>query len=135
MNISGIRPYVGFYDYNSIKTAEIRNQQISASQSKEDTASEQEDNGKQAAMTKQAPEQKYTSFDYAQNYNPGEIYELKGVDSDINSLDVMKVISDLDKDQVLRQYQYFVGDKDAAAARMQTDQQERIFRSVEKFFL
>ena len=32
MNISGIRPYAGFYDYNSIKASEIRNQQIQASQ-------------------------------------------------------------------------------------------------------
>ena len=31
MNVSGIRPYEGFYQYNSIKLNELRNQQIAAS--------------------------------------------------------------------------------------------------------
>lgn len=34
-----------------------------------------------------------------------------GRDSDIHSLDVEKAISDMRKDQLLRQYQYFVGSK------------------------
>lgn len=134
MNISGIRPYAGFYDYNSIKTAELRNQQISAAQAGRDSIPEPEEEPR-AAESAQVLDQSYTSFDFAQTYQPGEIYELKGVDSDINSLDVMKAISDLDKDQVLRQYQYFVGDKDTVLIKTQTDQQERIFHSGENFFL
>ena len=34
-----------------------------------------------------------------------------GRDSDIRSLDVEKAISDMRKDQILQQYQYFVGSK------------------------
>ncbi len=34
-----------------------------------------------------------------------------GRDSDIHSLDVEKAISDMRKDQILQQYQYFVGNK------------------------
>ena len=34
-----------------------------------------------------------------------------GRDSDIHSLDVEKAISDMRKDQILQQYQYFVGSK------------------------
>ena len=34
-----------------------------------------------------------------------------GRDSDIRSLDVEKAISDMRKDQILQQYQYFVGNK------------------------
>ena len=36
-----------------------------------------------------------------------------GRDSDIHSLDVEKAISDMRKDQILQQYQYFVGSKTA----------------------
>ena len=32
MNISGIRPYAGFYDYNSIKAEELRSRQIAEAQ-------------------------------------------------------------------------------------------------------
>lgn len=37
-------------------------------------------------------------------------FEMKGKDSDINSLDIDKAVSDMQKDQVLMQYQYFVGE-------------------------
>ena len=87
MNISGIRPYAGFYDYNSIKASEIRNQQIQASQQSDSV--QQEPVG--VAMSTQASaqtavEQNYTQYDYAQQYRPGERHELKGADSDIYSL-------------------------------------------------
>lgn len=133
MNISGIRPYAGFYEYNSIKAAEMRNQQIAASQANSVPNSEPEDEGK--ALEAASPEQNFTSYDFAKTYQPGETYELKGVDSDINSLDVMKAVSDLDKDQVLRQYQYFVGNADSAVTKMQMEPMEKIFRSGENFSL
>lgn len=37
-------------------------------------------------------------------------FEMKGRDSDIESLDIEKAVSDMQKDQALMQYQYFVGD-------------------------
>ena len=37
-------------------------------------------------------------------------FEMKGKDSDIESLDIEKAVSDMQKDQALMQYQYFVGD-------------------------
>ena len=37
-------------------------------------------------------------------------FEMKGRESDINSLDIQKAVSDMQKDQALMQYQYFVGD-------------------------
>lgn len=42
-------------------------------------------------------------------FNAGEDYGYIGRDSDIASLDMQKAISDMQKDQVLQQYQYFVG--------------------------
>ena len=42
-------------------------------------------------------------------HEPGG-FEMKGRESDIESLDMQKAISDMQKDQALMQYQYFVGD-------------------------
>ena len=103
MNISGIRPYEGFYSYNSIKINELRNQQIAASQANK---VEPED---KAAQTEELPvEQNFTAMDY-----------------------------DLDKDKVLMQYQYFVGEKPNVVPKENTSlgAAEKALRSGENFFL
>lgn len=45
-------------------------------------------------------------------FNAGEDFGYIGKDSDIGALDMQKAISDMKKDQVLQQYQYFVGKSD-----------------------
>lgn len=47
--------------------------------------------------------------DISLTFNKGDDYGYIGKDSDIYSLDVENAISDMQKDDVLRQYQYFVG--------------------------
>lgn len=42
-------------------------------------------------------------------FNTGEDYDYIGKDSDIEQLDMQKAISDMKKDSILQQYQYFVG--------------------------
>lgn len=42
-------------------------------------------------------------------FNTGEDYGYIGKDSDIEQLDMQKAISDMKKDSILQQYQYFVG--------------------------
>ena len=104
MNISGIRPSEGFYSYNSIKINELRNQQIAAAQEARSTQKSIDEPTAEEILDARAA-QTFSSYDYASTYNPDEVYELKGADSDIASLDVKKAISDLDKDKVLEQYQ------------------------------
>lgn len=136
MTISGIRPYAGFYEYNSIKANELRAEQIAATQKVSSVEAEEVSTETQsAAVQTPAPEQNFTAFDYAQNYRSDETYELKGKDSDLASLDMQKAISDLDKDQVLQQYQFFVGDKDSVTAKMTIDPLERMIRREESFYL
>ena len=136
MTISGIRPYAGFYEYNSIKTNELRAEQIAATQKAPSVEAEEVSTETQSATVQTpAPEQNFTAFDYAQNYRSDETYELKGKDSDLASLDMQKAISDLDKDQVLQQYQFFVGDKDGVTAKMTIDSSERMIRREESFSL
>ena len=130
MNISGIRPSLGFYSYNSIKIDELRNQQLVV------TAQEQAPMQEESTGYKdQLPvEQNFTSYDYAKSYQPDETYELKGAESDISKLDVEKTMSDLEKDKVLEQYQYFVGDQ-AHAIAIDMNTENKIPRSGENFVL
>lgn len=130
MNISGIRPSLGFYSYNSIKIDELRNQQLAV------TAQEQAPMQEESTGYKdQLPvEQNFTSYDYAKSYQPDETYELKGAESDISELDVEKTMSDLEKDKVLEQYQYFVGDQ-AHAIAIDMNTENKIPRSGENFVL
>ena len=136
MNVSGIRPYEGFYQYNSIKLNELRNQQIAASAK----AAEQANGVEDTAQKKEEQEvltpvnQTFDSYDFAKQYRPDETYELKGIDSDIESLDAKKAVSDLEKDQVLQQYQYFVGDKVQVKAK-ENAQTNVAARLGENFFL
>lgn len=130
MNISGIRPSLGFYSYNSIKIDELRNQQLAVT-TQEQSPKQEENTG----YKDQLPvEQNFTSYDYAKSYQPDETYELKGAESDISKLDVEKTMSDLEKDKVLEQYQYFVGDQ-AHAIAIDMNTENRIPRSGENFVL
>ena len=136
MNVSGIRPYEGFYQYNSIKLNELRNQQIAASAKAAEQANGVEDTAqkKEEQVVSTPVNQTFDSYDFAKQYRPDETYELKGIDSDIESLDAKKAVSDLEKDQVLQQYQYFVGDKVQVKAK-ENAQTNVAARLGENFFL
>lgn len=136
MNVSGIRPYEGFYQYNSIKLNELRNQQIAAAQ--QETRA-QEIDPEQAKRQEQeiaafTARQTFDSYDFAQQYKPDGTFDLKGADSDIASLDISKAVSDLDKDQLLQQYQYFVGTEVSVSVKAK-DSQDVVLRSGENFSL
>ena len=52
--------------------------------------------------------------DISIKFNAGETYDYIGKDKDIQNLDIKKAVSDMQKDQVLEQYQFFVGKQDAS---------------------
>lgn len=133
MNISGIRPTESFYSYNSIKLSELRNQQIAAA--KEASVVSVPKEADEMSVAENIPVQNYTSYDYAQRYNPDDIFELKGINSDITNLDVQKAVSDLDKDQVLQQYQFFVGTAPTPISTVSEPAPEKVLRSGENFYL
>ena len=56
------------------------------------------------------PRQNASLEDIKLSLNESSAFEMKGKDSDLESLDMEKAISDMQKDQALMQYQYFVGD-------------------------
>ena len=109
MNISGIRPSAGFYDYNTIKSEEL-----SAEQTQKKLTAQQSDAEQEAVMNVEASAKPDTgAMDYANRYQPDASYDLKGADSELMSLDVEKAISDMKRDQVLQQYQFFIGESQA----------------------
>ena len=131
MNISGINSYYGFYDYNSIKSDEAKQ---AAAVSVEMTAGRQEQLPQQTG-TEQKPEQNFTAADYAKGYQPDAEYGLQGADSDIYKLDVTQAISDMRKDQVLQQYQFFVGESRAQEGITAVTMNGQTARGVEDFSL
>lgn len=48
--------------------------------------------------------------DISLDKNTGSSFDFIGRDSDISSLDVQKAVSDMKRDRILEDYQYFVGD-------------------------
>lgn len=136
MNISGIRTSAGFYDYNIIRLNEVRSQQV-----KEAKTTEQEEISLNEVATAENVKPDYAepvksagvdkgAEEFAKSYQPDAVYELKCVDSDITSLDMAQAISDLKKDQVLEQYQFFVG-----ASIAQENEKLTAYRANENFYL
>ena len=77
-------------------------------------SSEQINSWNSAAVKEETPvgEQKPNAQleDISITFHKQDDFGYIGGDSDIRSLDVEKAISDMRKDQILQQYQYFVGD-------------------------
>lgn len=111
MNISGIRTYAGFYDYNTIKTSEARIQQIQEAKVPAEQPEREPENIPEALTVTEPKKPDHGASEYAKQYQPDAVYELKGADSDIAGLDVEKALSDMQKDKVLQQYQFFVGER------------------------
>lgn len=123
MNISGIRPISGFYDYNSINTRAVESSPVvadekvtSGAQAVVDKPVESVSKVSDEDINKAKAKQTFGAYDYASQYKPNQTYSMKGADSDIKSLDVEKAVNDMQKDSVLHQYQYFVGDTNGDVA-------------------
>ena len=97
MNISGIRPISKSEIYNSISKSESEGTDLSVTKEKQITGDIRKD-ADDSVMRKQ------------QMFDAGVSFNMKGIDSDLMKLDVEKAISDMQKDQVLVQYQFFVGE-------------------------
>ncbi len=100
MNISGIRPAAGIYDYKITKDRELEEvTTLDAGQGPELQKQEYQKNNSQTE----------TAFSHTQKYEPDKTYEMKGAQSSLEDLDMEQAISDMQKDRLLQQYQFFVG--------------------------
>ncbi len=104
MNISGIRPNAGFYEYNSIKFHELRSQQIQRAQQEANQGDAKGD------LPRDMVSRDYKgSYEYVDNSEPKQDYVLNDGVSGVRSMNVEQAISDMQKDTVLQQYHFFVG--------------------------
>lgn len=111
MNISGIRPSIGFYDYNSMRIRQELGSMAMDQSEEEPLADNPATSLSEDDIVASRKSQTFGAYDFASQYKPGESYELKGVDSDIKSLDVEKAVSSMQKDSIIHRYQYFVQNK------------------------
>lgn len=137
MNISGIQPYSGSYDYNSIKKVEPLSYPVQAISGIDahvgSNTTEQQDQS--ISLDDAAKSQSFTASDYASQYQSNAVYDMKGADSDIHSLDMTQAITDMQKDQVLQQYQFFIGESQAQKSTASTGVTSMSSRAVENFSL
>lgn len=98
--MSGIRPTEGIYDYKITKDKE--HGEITALHAEHDVGHKEQKEHESAL-------QQETAFSYARKYEPHKTYEMKGMQSPIEDLDVKQAISDMQRDRLLQQYQFFVG--------------------------
>ena len=124
MNISGIRPYSGFYNINNVSNVHNnRPEEVSQPVETKEEVKEVSKEAIEAAKSKQT----FGSYDYADQYRPTENFEVKSEKSDLRSLDVEKALSDMRKDQVIQQYQVFVGEN--------VEPEAKVVRGAEDFVL
>lgn len=117
MSIDRIGMYGGFY--NQYRLPEIQSVSVEDVKKQNLEADAQE----QKALTGMPAMQEYTSQpqnqaprtadleDISLTFNKNETYDYIGKDASLENLDMMSAISDMQKDKVLEQYQYFVGPK------------------------
>lgn len=83
------------------------NEQAAASQKKQEPV-------KEAALDLRLedirPRANASLEDISLSLNEPKGFEMKGRDADLEALDMEKAVSDMQKDEALQQYQYFVGD-------------------------
>ena len=127
MSIQGIGQYGGFYQ--NYRTPSIPS--ITIDEAKQNQAAGQIVNNQQEALQSTQSEESLGLTTSDRNgeditnrpaktntdlqdislvFNKNDNFDYIGKDSEIGNLDVQKAISDMKKDQVLQEYQYFVGD-------------------------
>lgn len=120
MQIQGFGQYGGFYQQNRVSPIK----QVSVDQVKQqDELKKQQEESKQTVESLQkeyaqaTPDTRSRTADLENislTFNAGETYDYIGKDAGYENLDMMRAISDMQKDKVLEQYQYFVGPQDIA---------------------
>lgn len=112
MSIFGIRSHAEYQANNSISEAELQKLEAASRQvelERQELDSALKPKTDEAIIIEARQKQTFGSAEYADTYQPNQKYEMKGAESDLYNLDVQKAVSDMQKDRVIQQYQFFVG--------------------------
>lgn len=120
MSISGIRSHGGYQANNSISKIELQKLEEASRQvelERQELDSALQPKADDGIIVKARQNQTFGSAEYADTYQPNQKYEMKGAESDLYNLDVQKAVSDMQKDRIIQQYQFFVGHRDVDMGR------------------
>lgn len=132
MSIDNIGQYGGFY--SQYRLPEIRQVSVEEIQKQdEELASIQQEQSvatpRIETVQPSNPAPRTASLeDISLSFNVNETYDYIGKDADLQNLDMMSAISDMQKDKVLEQYQYFVGPKELADSVVASTQDGIVIR-------
>ncbi|MBQ3899034.1 MAG: hypothetical protein IKQ28_08660 [Lachnospiraceae bacterium] len=118
MGINGINDYSNFinnYRIPSIPSVSVDEVKRQDEELKKVSSSPALNNTLEDVAISAKPRNDAALEDISLTFNKGDDYGYIGKDSDIYSLDVENAISDMQKDNVLKQYQFFVGNTGTGA--------------------
>ena len=118
MGINGINDYSNFinnYRIPSIPSVSVDEVKRQDEELKKASSSPALNNTLEDVALSAKPRNDAALEDISLTFNKGDDYGYIGKDSDIYSLDVENAISDMQKDNVLKQYQFFVGNTGTGA--------------------
>lgn len=116
MSIDKLGQYGGFY--NQYKMPQIQQVSVDDVKRQDEELVRQEQQSTSASAAQYSGETINTAprmanlEDVSLTFNINETYDYIGKDANLQNLDMMRAISDMQKDEVLQQYQYFVGPKE-----------------------
>ncbi len=124
MAINGLLDYGGLYsNYRPVQIPMVDVSEVAAQDEKNEIAKASEAVSAPIAETPVADNRSRTADleNISLNFNSGDDYSYIGSESDMGALDMDKLISDMKKDKILEDYQYFVGSTNTQAQMTTND--------------
>ena len=132
MNISGIRPIGGYASVGSLSSvSRVRSASAGSAASGDSLSAKSNAKEDLQKIAEKRARQTFTVSDYDAQYRPGNPLAENGR---IRTADVEKAVSDMRRDEVLQQDQYFVGaSEDPSQKAGNQDQTASSIRGAENF--
>jgi len=114
MAIQGLTEYGGFYNQYRVNDIPQVSVETVKQQNEQQQINEQEPQSLQNDYTASSQTEDNRSRvanleDVSLTFNKEDTFDYIGSDSEIGNLDIQQAVSDMKKDQVLQEYQFFVG--------------------------
>lgn len=116
MSIQGIGQYNGLYQsykapsIPNIKIDDVSKQQNTNQDFPNISSIQTDQSANLSQQSNNVSRQSFDLQDISLVFNKNDNFDYIGKDSELGNLDVQKAVSDMKKDQMLQEYQYFIGD-------------------------
>ncbi len=124
MNISGIRPIGGYQTLNNytpgVNRGSAQERVYLAPLEEQDLTEVKKEDSDIARFSRARANQTFGAYDFANQYKPEDSFEIHS-GREARLADVDKAITNMQKDEVLHQYQTFLGERGNAAKSATTE--------------